>query len=120
VDLTTLCDLLVQTGPTCFQGSFSSSPLCQVKQNLAGITYSGISSLGYSVNQHYFYFFQDAIDTNGIDPNGPAPSEDWDGPINNVLFVEVHLTECPPGDNTREIFSPTIDPTRDSNFTDLQ
>ena len=56
-------------------------------------------------------------DTYSIDRDGPAPSEEWDGPINdNVPFVEVPHTDFPLGDETREILTATIDPTRDSEF----
>ena len=43
-----------------------------------------------------FFNFQAEIDAYGIDPDGPAPSEEWDGPINDdVAAVEVPSTECP-------------------------
>lgn len=39
--------------------------------------------------------FQNDIDAYGIDPNGPTPSEEWNGPINDdVPFVEVAPTRC--------------------------
>ena len=54
----------------------------------------------------YFYFppFSRMQLTHDIDPDGPAPSEEWDGPINdNVPFVEVPQTDFPLGDEAREI-----------------
>ncbi|CAH3045953.1 unnamed protein product [Porites lobata] len=51
-----------------------------------------------------FAHHQNAADTYDIDPDGPAPSEEWDGPINdNVPFVEVPQTDFPLEDETREI-----------------
>ena len=62
----------------------------------------------YGSPHNYYFLFpsfqQNAADTYGIDPDGPAPSEEWDGPINdNVPFVEVPQTDFPLGDEAREI-----------------
>ena len=55
--------------------------------------------------------FQSEIDAYGIDLDGPAPSEEWNGPINDdVGTVEVPSTECPLQNETWELLSATIDP----------
>ena len=59
---------------------------------------------------------QHEIGTYGIDPDGPAPSEEWDGPINDdVATVEVPPTECPLEHATWQLLSASIDPLRDSD-----
>lgn len=60
--------------------------------------------------------FQSEIDAHGIDLDGPAPSEEWDGPINDdVGTVEVPSTECPLENETWELLSAYIDPLSDSD-----
>ena len=60
--------------------------------------------------------FQSEIDAYGIDLDGPAPSEEWNGPINDdVGTVEVPSTECPLQNETWELLSASIDPLSDSD-----
>ena len=67
-----------------------------------------------------FFNFQAEIDAYDIDPDGPAPSEEWDGPINDdVAAVEVPSTECPLANETWELLSASIDPLGDSNVNGM-
>jgi hypothetical protein len=52
----------------------------------------------------------------GIDPDGPAPAEEWDGQASaDVPVVEIPPTDCPLLDDKWLELKSTIDPTRNSD-----
>ena len=62
--------------------------------------------------------FQSDIDSYGIDPDGPAPAEEWDGPVReeNIPVVEVPPTSFPLGNSEWLELTATINPTRSSEY----